>query len=236
MIMNNFHEELLAELKKHAGKGTTHSANDSYLSSGHYYYSVSVPVKRKIALQWVKVHKNIEVAELLSLLQSLFRGESYEEKTMAGILLGYLPNQRKEINPELLDVWLANLVGWAEIDTLCQGTYSAKEILYQWETWKNLLIKFSKDTDISKRRAALVLLTGPVANSDNKTLEKLAFEVIDTLKAEKDILITKAISWLLRSLVKFHKTDVRIYVETNKDLLPKIAVRETMRKIETGRK
>ncbi|MBI2314815.1 DNA alkylation repair protein [Candidatus Daviesbacteria bacterium] len=32
----------------------------------------------------------------------------------------------------------------------------------------------------------------------------LAFENIDKLKAEKDVLITKAISWVLRSLIKNH--------------------------------
>ena len=53
---------------------------------------------------------------------------------------------------------------------------------------------------------------------------------------EKDILITKAISWLLRSLVKYHKNEVDQVIEQNKETLPKIAIRETKRKIETGRK
>ncbi|PWU23249.1 hypothetical protein C5B42_03735 [Candidatus Cerribacteria bacterium 'Amazon FNV 2010 28 9'] len=234
--MNTFHAKLLAELQKYEGNGTTHSGSDSYLSSGHFYYSVSVPVKRAIAKDWVKGHKDIPTAQLLLLLNSLFTGKSYEEKTLAGILLGYFPKQRGEIEPAMLDTWLNNLVGWAEIDTLCQSTYSAKELLSHWRVWKRLLIQFSKDPNISKRRASLVLLTGPVSNSDDKELEKFTFQVIDTLKSEKDILITKAISWLLRSLVKFHKEDVRTYVEANKNSLPKIAIRETMRKIETGRK
>lgn len=234
--MNAYHKDLLEEVKKYSRMGTSHSSSDSYLGSGHFYYSVAVPKKREVVKKWVKEHTNISFAEYLALLNSLYTSQSYEEKTMASLLLEYLPQQRKQLNPHLLDSWLNELHGWAEIDCLCQSNFSAKEILVDWTTWKDLIKKFSHNNNISKRRASLVLLTGPVSHSENKELAILAFSVIDTLKSEKDILITKAISWLLRSLVKFHKEDVKKYVVTNKDFLPKIAVRETMRKIETGRK
>ncbi|MDP2951009.1 MAG: DNA alkylation repair protein, partial [bacterium] len=64
----------------------------------------------------------------------------------------------------------------------------------------------------------------------------LAFENIEKLKPEKDILITKAISWLLRNLIKYHKKEVADYLKKNKNSLPKIAVRETEKKIKTGKK
>ncbi len=44
--MNKFHLEILEEIKKKSGKGSKHSGSDSYLSSGHFYYSVSNPIKR----------------------------------------------------------------------------------------------------------------------------------------------------------------------------------------------
>jgi len=72
--------------------------------------------------------------------------------------------------------------------------------------------------------------------SDDERLSKLAFENIENLKSEKEILITKAVSWLLRSLVKFHKNEVAIYLKENKVSLPKIAYREALAKVETGRK
>jgi 3-methyladenine DNA glycosylase AlkD len=67
-------------------------------------------------------------------------------------------------------------------------------------------------------------------------LAGLAFEVIETLKPERDIIITKAVSWLLRSMVQLHQRAVAGYINENRHSLPAIAVRETKRKIATGRK
>jgi 3-methyladenine DNA glycosylase AlkD len=102
--------------------------------------------------------------------------------------------------------------------------------------WEKLLKKFNQSSNINKRRASLVLLTKPVRQSDDTRLSKLAFANIDNLKSETDILITKAVSWLLRSLTTFHKDEVLKYLETNKESLPKIAYREALSKALTGRK
>lgn len=234
--MHKFHAELLQEIKKHERKGEIYFDNDSYLSSGHKYYSVAVPIKRQIVKDWTKKHKDIRFSDFLALVNSLYAGESYEEKTMASLLLEYLPTQRKEIDPYMLDGWLDLLAGWAEIDSLCQSNFSAGEMLANWEVWKSLIRKFSKDKNISKRRASLVLLTRPVGHAENKELADLAFEVIEKLQRDKDILITKAISWLLRTLVRFHKNDVAAFINMHDATLPKIAIRETRNKLRTGRK
>jgi 3-methyladenine DNA glycosylase AlkD len=75
-----------------------------------------------------------------------------------------------------------------------------------------------------------------VSQSANEEFADLAFTLINRLKHEKDILITKAISWLLRAMIKNHKSKVAAYLQKNYDKLPKIAARETKRKLETGRK
>jgi len=80
------------------------------------------------------------------------------------------------------------------------------------------------------------LLTKALRQSDDPRLSKLAFANVENLKGETDILITKAVSWILRSLVSFHKDEVLRYLENNKDSLPKIAYRETLSKALTGRK
>lgn len=234
--MNTYHQELLSQIQSHAGKGTTHTAGDSYLSSGHEYYSIAVPLKRTIVKEWVRSHKDISVTEFVSLLDSLFAGKSYEEKTIAGLLLGYVPKLRKIIDPTKLDEWLEGLQGWAEIDTLCQSNFTAEELLSTWHVWEELLKRFVVSQHVAKKRASLVLLTGPVSHTDNKKLAQLAFENIAKLQTEKDILITKAISWLLRSLVKYHKEEVVHFMDENQQTLPKIALRETKNKLRTGKK
>ena len=81
-----------------------------------------------------------------------------------------------------------------------------------------------------------MILNKPVMQSDDKRLADLGFELVDDLRDEKDKLITKAVSWILRSLIKHHGDRVRVYLDRNEDLLPRIAVREARKKLETGRK
>ena len=81
-----------------------------------------------------------------------------------------------------------------------------------------------------------MLLCKPLTRSEDERLSRQALQMIDSLKHEKEVLITKAISWSLRSMVKLHKTDLKKYIDKNKASLPAIAVRETLTKLKTGRK
>ena len=83
---------------------------------------------------------------------------------------------------------------------------------------------------------ALVLPAAPAHYSDDIRFRDLAFANIEVLKAEKAILITKAVSWLLRSMTSRHHAAVAAYVEANAASLPAIAVRETRTKLRTGTK
>ncbi len=114
---------------------------------------------------------------------------------------------------------------WCEVDSLCQSTFIADEVLKRWKEWGKLLKRFVKSENISKRRASIVLLVKACRESDDSRLSDLLFENIEKLKQEKDILITKAVSWGLRELIKNHKNEVAKYLNENIDSLPKIAIR-----------
>lgn len=234
--MHQHHKALLAEIRKHQRKRDHGQANDSYLSSGHHYYDVSVPERRRISKDWVKANRSIADSAFVAVLESLFRGKSHEEKTLACILLADHRVGRGTIGTKQLNAWLDHLVGWAEIDSLCAGVYPAEELLADWTAWQAFIRKLARDKNINKRRAALVFLTGPARTSGDPRIAALGFEVIDRLKSEREIIITKAVSWLLRSLVQHHKKEVARYLASNANALPAIAVRETERKIRTGRK
>jgi 3-methyladenine DNA glycosylase AlkD len=237
------HQVLIAGLQKHRRNRAHSQANDSYLSSGHHYYDVSIPTLRTLAKAWLKENGGIPDAEFIAVLDGLYRGKSYEEKVLASILLSYHRTAPGTIGPKLLDDWLDHLVGWAEIDSLCvcwasdaRSNFTNDEILANWSTWARFIRTLSRDQNINKRRAALVFLTVPLRYSEDKRLAALGFEVIEKQKHERHIMITKAVSWLLRSIVRHHKRAVAAYVRENRHSLPAIAVRETTRKITTGRK
>jgi 3-methyladenine DNA glycosylase AlkD len=140
------------------------------------------------------------------------------------------------LNPDHLERWLGQLNGWAEVDSLCQNLFTAEEMLADWAAWERLLDRLSTDVDINKRRAALVLLTGPVHYSADPRFLDRALIAIRRLKAERDILITKAVSWLMRAMTSRHRAAVERVLAEDDGALPKIAVRETRIKLETGTK
>jgi len=121
------------------------------------------------------------------------------------------------------------------VDSLCQSVFTAEDMSVSWNEWQRTLTSFSKNKNTNKRRASLVLLTAPVRQSNDERFPRLAFRIIERLKSEKEILITKAVSWLLREMIKNHKDKAAVYLQKNKESLPKIAVRETTRKLKTGR-
>lgn len=198
--------------------------------------ATTVPQLRQAALAWTKNNKDISARHFQQIVTGLIHESAGLKKCMGGILLGYMPAQRSGLNPFLFEEWLEHTDGWGSVDAICYGHFTAKEILDNYVVWKTLIKKLAKSPNANKRRAALVLLTKPVKESGEKQLSELAFAVIDTLKKEKIILITKAISWLLRNLTKWHKQEVMKYLEVAQESLPKVAARETLNKLKYGKK
>ena len=230
--------ELMSEVKAHA-KPLTQSQKEkleSYIGTTKTCYAIGTDKQRQIIKKWIKKHPDLTASEYIELLNSLCQGESCNEISLAGELLESLPKLRKNIEPEYLDGWLNKVQGWGEVDSICQSKFSATEVLVNWKKWKHVLTKLASDDNVHKRRASLVLLTKPVRDSDDTRLADFAFANIDKLKQDREILVTKAISWMLRDLIKNHRQKVEKYLQENEDTLPRIAVRETRTKLRTGRK
>ena len=239
-MLHEYHTQLLKKLELESSKNPVISKlpkgySGSKNSTKNYY--LSNPQIKNIAKVFYKNNKDLKFSSFISLLDSLYsKGKSTTEKYLACYLLDCYKNYLPKIKTNKIDYWLNYLTGWGEIDSLCQSHFSGKLVLNDWISWEKLLQNLNKDKNISKRRASLVLLTKPARQAKDIEIQKVAFKNIKNLKSEKDILITKAVSWLLRSMVKNYKKEVQEFLNENKDSLPKIAIRETTKKIETGRK
>lgn len=238
MITNSLHKKIISELKKISGSPDKKQRLwvQKYLGSNKPTKCISSKEIVNLSKQVLK-ENTLTTKQFSDLLDSLYsKGGTFEELFVAARLLEGSSKIRQEITPQKLDYWLNFTQGWAEIDVLCQSNFPAQEVLGKWNLWKKILIKFSKDKKIAKRRASIVLLVTAVRESNDKKLSDLAFKNVDLLKKEKEILITKAISWILRSLIKNHKKEVAEYLKKNQNSLPRIAIRETTNKLLTGTK
>lgn len=235
-MKNRHHQDLLAVIRDEFGAPKTDPFLNHYLGTTHPLYDLRAPALREIAKTWTRMHKDMHVHDFQSLLTSLVEGKSATEKMLAGMLLDYAGKAQRAIDPGCFDRWLEHLQGWAEVDMLCTNKYTVKQLPLDWKKWVPLLEKFSRSRNIHKRRASLVFLCAPIRKTDDEGMLNIALENVERLKHEKHALITKAVSWILRSAVKLHKKKIKAYVESNRDTLPAIAVRETLKVIETGRK
>lgn len=237
-IENKIHLEILKKLESYKNNGCQESNEwvQHYLGSNKPTLGIKEGEIIKMAKEII-TENNLDEKSLKELLDSLYsKATTFAEIDIASRILGAVSELKKNLEPECLDYWLNFTHGWAEDDVLCQSNFTAEEILGNWDKWQKLLIKFREDNNIDKRRASMVLLTKSLRQSDDRRLSKLAFEQVEKLKSEKDILITKAVSWLLRALVKYHKSEVLVYLKKNQESLPKIAYREAFKKATTGRK
>jgi 3-methyladenine DNA glycosylase AlkD len=235
-MINPFHGEVLQLIKENSGTPTQHTFLDSYLGNDHPRYPIGAPALRKIAKGWMREHRAVTATEFAKMLTSLIEARSSTEKCMAGIMMDYATADQRSFDPKLFDRWLDHLKGWAEVDAVCTGKYTIHQIPAEWKKWAPLLKRFRKSSNIQKRRASLVLLCSPVRHNNGQSLALAALENIAVLQSEKEVLITKAISWLLRSMIKHHKKLVTEFVRENRDTLPAIAVRETLVTLKTGKK
>lgn len=233
MNIKEEHRELIALLKKN-GKDPDGFPIAKYLGTTHMVYNVPVPVLQRFSIDWAKTHESINQDNFISFIDALFYGDSREEKKMASLLLERFPHYLCVLESQVVDRWMSELSGWEEVDSFCIE-------IDVWlrvgsSTRVSLLKKWNKDKQIEKRRASLVVLCSSVRNDDSEALCDLSFAFIDSLKSEKHVMITKAISWLLRALIKYHRTTVARYLKENASSIPSIALREVTRKLETGRK
>lgn len=234
--MNQHHSDILQQIKVAAGQATSHTFLDSYLGNSNPRYPINAPKLRTIGKEWTRNHKDLSSSGFAGVIGSLVSGKSSTEKVMAGILLDCSTTNQRQFDPTLFEKWLNHLTGWAEVDSVCTGKYCLTEIPGNVPTWKRILTRLSKSENINKRRASLVFLCSPIAHSDDPRLAKIALASIERLKKEKEIIITRAISWLLRSMIRHHRKAVTDYLKLNSASLPPIAVRETRIKLKTGRK
>ena len=234
--MNPHHQSILRQFQQVVpGRGQT-TQRPEHLGTARKWYGLKNDQRRRIMLDFCAAHQDLSFTDWLALIDSLYRGDSYEERCAPQTLFRKFPRYRRQLPLSQLDAWLSCLDGWAEIDSTCQIVFSDQDFLADWAGWSALLAALSDDADVNKRRAALVLLTAPITQSADARILELSLRLIDSLKPEKEPLITKAISWLLRKGIKQHREAIAAYLAANAAILPAIALRETRKKLSTGKK
>ncbi len=232
MTASSLHKTLVQKIKEN--KRDTNFDIGHYVGTSHTMYNLPTPTLHALAKDFHTQHQDIPAKMCIELADRLFHAPSFEEIVLSGMILGTLPHILTSIPSSSIDTWMGLLTGWAEVDTTCDEI----DIWVRHDPRRGipLLIKWTTDPILEKRRASLVVLCSSVRHDPDPKWKDLGFTFIGVLTKEKHVMITKAISWLLRAMIKHHKNDVASYIQLHRETLPKIAVREATKKLLTGRK
>lgn len=211
------------------------AGNSGVLATGLKVYGVRVPHLRQIARDWQQAHKNISGEDLMALVEVLWEGESLEERALAMELLMRYPRRIPSLDWGHFDRWRRKVDNWGLTDQL--GT----RILGPWlladaEGRLGHLWELIADEDVWSRRLALVATVPINRGHTGFTIPDLTLELVDRVAEERHPMITKAVSWALREMVKTHPDRVAAYLEERRDALAAHVVREVRNKLRTGLK
>ena len=226
-------QQLLEQIRQHADP--EHQATVSrVVPTGLKVYGLRVPQLRDIARAWGRVHQQVALDDLVALVDSLWNGESREER----MLFTYLFEHHKHLVPDLtradFERWRRGLDNWEMTDGL--GWVMALWLLGDSDTRLDYLGELIADEDVWSRRLALVSTTPINRGHTGFTIPDLTLELVDRVKEERHPMITKAVSWALREMTKSHPDRVVTYLEENREVLAAHVVREVRNKLRTGLK
>ncbi len=184
-------------------------------------YGVRMPDRRKVARDLYKNVKDLPKEELLKIVDSLLKNGYSEEATVAFAWIYNRKNEFEITDFPVFERWVKKyLDNWAKVDDFC--THSLGCLVNKYPKLSNNLFKWTKSNNRWVKRAAAVTYIYPV----NKP--KAILWVIKTAKAllmDNDLMVQKGYGWMLKEASKCHQKQVFDLVMSNKDKMPRTALR-----------
>ncbi|MHB1357599.1 MAG: DNA alkylation repair protein [Anaerolineae bacterium] len=167
---------------------------------------LSEQLGKELALQ---VRREGELADAVWLAGRLFASGHVEEGACANTLLESFHKRFGLADWPLFDRWLDDFTCWATTDSFCLKV--AAHVVLRCGPPVDWLMGWANADLIWKRRASLVSLIRCVRVAREVDL---AFTLCDSLLADEQPLVQKAIGWLLKELCKGDQAATERYLET----------------------
>jgi 3-methyladenine DNA glycosylase AlkD len=192
--------QITAELTA-AGSPQRAVTEQNYLKSRMDFSGTAVPDVRRIVTSWRRAHPNLTGTELTALAAALWDGPVFECKLAAVVMLAdrranALLGQRDAV---LIEQFLRTSGSWALVDILAADVMGS--LVTRFPELLTTLDRWARDDDFWIRRSALLALLGPLRSGDPAQFERFA-RYADTMLAEREFFICKAIGWVLRETGK----------------------------------
>lgn len=174
-----------------------------------------------IAKKYWKEIKDRPKAEIFALCEELYTSgfleESFIVSEWAHKLSGKYEREDLAVFRHWIDTYITN---WASCDGFCNHTMG--DFIEQYPEYIEELKRWTKSDNRWMRRAAAVSLIVPAKHG--KFLEE-SIAIADLLLTDSDDMVQKGYGWLLKEASRKHTDDVFRYVQKNKKVMPRTALR-----------
>lgn len=213
-----------------AALGTVERAEKdrAYLKSALVHHGTGVPAVRRVVRAFVSSHDRLDHDEVVALAGSLWREPVHERRLAAVELLDEHRDLLEPSDAALLERLLRECRTWALVDSLAAGvvgTLAERDP----EQLDPVLRRWAADEDHWIRRAALLAHLVPLREGRGDW-DRFC-DLADGMLEDRELLIRKAIGWVLRDTAKKRPEMVADWLAPRVDRAAWLTVREAVRRM-----
>lgn len=188
---------------------------------------------RKISSRLFKSLDNKDINNVFFICEELLKEDDW---ALGVIAYDWAYRVRKQYNNETYDIfyrWLEQYVrGWGDCDDFC--THAFGDLIRQDKKLFNKILNWTSHQEFWVRRAAAVVLIPAISHEDYEGIAP--FMISDLLMKDEHDLVRKGYGWMLKVLSLKEEAKVYSYLEKNKDIMPRVAFRYALEKMDKERK
>ncbi len=208
------------ELKSHADP-EIRKTSQRFFKEEISCYGMKTATVIAIAKKYWKEIKNRPKPEIFDLCEELYKSgymeESFIVSEWAHALSGNYEREDLAVFRHWIETYITN---WASCDGFCNHTMG--DFIEQYPEYIEELKRWTKSENRWMRRAAAVSLIVPAKHG--KFLSE-SIAIADLLLSDGDDMVQKGYGWLLKEASRKHTDDVFRYIQKNKKVMPRTALR-----------
>lgn len=211
------------------------AATSNYFPTTMEVLGVSVPRLRGVVRELHARVKEWSPERVLGLSQELVDWGTHESRQSGYELLDGRRDARSLIRTRDLRQLGAGNDNWASVDTF--------SVLVSGPVWREggipdgEILRWAASRDLWWRRAAVVSTVAlNLPSRGGRGDPERTYLVCGILASDREPMVSKALSWALRSLVGVDPKGVSRFLDEREDTLPGLVRREVRNKLTTGRK
>jgi 3-methyladenine DNA glycosylase AlkD len=200
----------------------------AYLKSDLEFAGVPVPQLRSIVMTWCKDRPNLGHDELVAVVMALWASPLFECRQGAVLLCERCRGLLGPADLVLIEDLLRSSGTWALVDGLAPNV--AGHLVERYPELTTTVDRWAVDADFWLRRSALLTLLNPLRRGEGDFARFAGYA--DSMLAEHEFFIRKAIGWVLRETAKRRPELVAAWLGPRLDRASGITVREAVKPLD----